>query len=67
MSAPAVQAAADRASLQRQCIGAARVGAGDLGFCQRARAVVDQAIAGPDLDEVGTAFAFFDGATVSLH
>ncbi|PSK98964.1 uncharacterized protein DUF664 [Murinocardiopsis flavida] len=38
-----------------------------LEFYRRARAAADEAIEGLDIDATGTAFAFFDGATVSLR
>ncbi|MFE0173338.1 DinB family protein [Streptomyces sp. NPDC059002] len=38
-----------------------------LDFYARARTAADEAIEGLDIDATGTAFAFFDGATVSLR
>lgn len=38
-----------------------------LDFYTRARAAADEAIESLDIDATGTAFAFFDGATVSLR
>lgn len=38
-----------------------------LDFYARARTAADEAIRGLDIDATGTAFAFFDGATVSLR
>ena len=38
-----------------------------LEFYRNARAAADKTIGELDLDDVGTAFAFFDGATVSLR
>ena len=38
-----------------------------LDFYTRARAAADEAIESLDIDATGTAFAFFDGVTVSLR
>lgn len=38
-----------------------------LDFYTRARAAADEAIQSLDIDATGTAFAFFDGVTVSLR